>query len=79
MDWRTFEPTVSPESWKRIEQYIEDAKENTELSAYPSVTSWYDMASVLSMHENNLAVDSKYDELIEDYRVYWEALGSPND
>jgi len=73
-DWRTFKPTVSPESWKRIEQYIEDASDDTELSDYPEVSSWYEMASVLSMHENGIAIANKYDDLIKDYKLYLEAL-----
>ncbi len=71
-NWKSFEPTVSSESWKRIETYIKDAQEYTELSDYPSVSSWYDMASVLSMRENELTIDIKYRELLQDYATYWE-------
>ena len=74
-NWKTFESTVSPESWKRINAYAEDAEEHCELSDYPSISSWYEMVSVLSMHENGLAIDSKYNDLIKDYKLYWAALG----
>lgn len=73
--WKTFESTVSEKSWIRIDAYIEAAQEQTELSDYPNVTSWYDMAAVLSMYENNIPADSKYDDLIKDYKTYMEALG----
>ncbi len=72
-DWRSFKPTVSAESWTRIVQYIEDAQTDTELSDYPSVSSWYEMASILSMYENGVPADSKYDDLIKDYKMYLEA------
>jgi len=73
-NWKTFEPTVSTKSWIRIEAYIEAAREQTELSDYPSVSSWYDMASVLSMYESGITADSKYDDLIKDYKLYLEAV-----
>ncbi|GAH38212.1 unnamed protein product [marine sediment metagenome] len=73
-NWQDYKGTVSPESWKRIELYVEDAQDQTELSDYPSVSSWREMVSVLCMHENGLAIDSIHDELIEDYKIYLEAL-----
>jgi len=74
-NWKSFERTVSLESWKRIKLYIEDAQTGSELSDYPNVSTWYDMTSILSMYENGLAVDGRYDSLIEDYKLYWEIAG----
>lgn len=75
-NWRAFERTVSPTKWARIKYYIEEAEDSTEPSDYGvvSLTTWYDVALVLSKHENELTLDKQYGPLIADYEMFWDSM-----
>lgn len=69
-----YKPTVSPEAWKRIAEYVDESDHDGANPNELGCASWKDMISALCAYENHIP-QVGYDALYEDYKLYWETAG----